>query len=187
MLIDLTLRVSPKMVMDAQGKEIKAFDGHLGTHFDVMDKTFPLEYIQLPGLVFDVSRCTEREISVEDIDLERVQPGMFVAFYTGFVETYSYGSQRYHAEHPQLAYGLIEALVAHQVALIGIDFAGMRRGNEHVPMDQYCADRGVFVIENLCSLGAVLQEQPGGLFEANTYPVNFEGLTGLPCRVVARV
>ena len=26
---------------------------------------------------------------------------------------------------------------------IGVDFAGVRRGKEHTPMDQYCADRGV--------------------------------------------
>ena len=43
MLIDITLRITPKMVTDAQGNEKKALAGHLGTHFDVMNKEFPLE------------------------------------------------------------------------------------------------------------------------------------------------
>lgn len=42
MLIDLTLKITPKMVKDAQGNEKTALAGHLGTHFDVMNKVFPL-------------------------------------------------------------------------------------------------------------------------------------------------
>ena len=54
MFLDLTLKVTPKMVADAQGNETKALVGHVGTHFDVMDKEFPLEYVERPGLLFDV-------------------------------------------------------------------------------------------------------------------------------------
>ena len=50
-------------------------------------------------------------------------------------------------------------------------------------MDQYCADRDVFVIENLCNLGAVASE--GAQFMAHIYPMNYAEMTGLPCRVVA--
>ena len=39
MFFDLTLPLSPDLAADAQGKEPKAFSGHLGTHFDVMDQT----------------------------------------------------------------------------------------------------------------------------------------------------
>ncbi len=187
MLIDLTLKISLKLVLEAQGNETKALDGHLGTHFDVMNKEFPLEYVQRPGIVLDISGCGGEEVALEDVDLSLVGPGMFVAFYTGFVEAEGYGGKRYFSEHPQLSHALIEALVARRVSLIGVDFAGVRRGAEHIPMDQYCADHGVFVVENLCSLKRVLEEGEGGLFEANTYPVNFSGWTGLPCRVVARV
>lgn len=41
MLVDITLQITPQMVMDAQGNEKKAIVGHLGTHFDVMNKEFP--------------------------------------------------------------------------------------------------------------------------------------------------
>lgn len=37
MKIDITLRVTPQMVTDAQDNQKKAFVGHLGTHFDVMN------------------------------------------------------------------------------------------------------------------------------------------------------
>ena len=37
-----------------------------------------------------------------------------------------------------------------KVSIVGVDFAGVRRGKEHTPMDQYCADHGAFIIENLC-------------------------------------
>ena len=56
---------------------------------------------------------------------------------------------------------------------------------EHTPMDQYCADRGVFIIENLCNLSGVLKN--GNTFIANTYPMNYAEMTGLPCRVVVDI
>jgi kynurenine formamidase len=34
------------MITDAQGNIKKALSGHLGTHFDVMDQEFPLEYVE---------------------------------------------------------------------------------------------------------------------------------------------
>ena len=45
MMIDLTVEVTPKAAADAQGNEKKALTGHLGTHIDVMDREFPLEYV----------------------------------------------------------------------------------------------------------------------------------------------
>ena len=43
MRIDITLKITPGMIRDAQGNERKTLSGHLGTHFDVMDKEFPLD------------------------------------------------------------------------------------------------------------------------------------------------
>ena len=43
MYIDITTKITPKIITDAQGNEVKALSGHLGTHFDVMNKEFPLE------------------------------------------------------------------------------------------------------------------------------------------------
>lgn len=187
MLIDITLKITPKMVTDAQSNQNGKLVGHLGTHFDVMNKEFPLEYVERKGVIFDVSEITGRDIDENDIDLCRVETDMFVAFYTGFIETEGYGEKKYFKEHPQLSNELIDALIVKKISIIGIDFGGVRRGNEHTPKDQYCADRGVFVIENLCNLKTILGEQMNMNFIANTYPVNYTEMTGLPCRVVAKL
>ena len=68
MLIDVTLKITPAMAAAAQGNEKKALAGHLGTHFDIMDKEFPLEYTERRGIVFDVSGVAGRDIGIADID-----------------------------------------------------------------------------------------------------------------------
>lgn len=185
MKIDITLKITPKMVTDAQGNEKKALVGHLGTHFDVMNQEFPLDYTERNGIVFDVSGVQGRDIEVADIDLGEVKKDMFVAFYTGFIEKEGYGSKAYFTEHPQLSNELLEALLQKQISIIGIDFVGVKRGKEHTPMDQHCADQGVFIVENLCNLGNVLKN--GSTFTVHTYPMNYAEMTGLPCRVVAEI
>lgn len=185
MLIDITLKITSDMVRDAGGNEKKSLSGHLGTHFDVMNKEFPLEYTERCGIVFDVSKVKNRDIDIEDIDVQSIEKDTFVAFYTGFIEKVGYGGKIYFTEHPQLSNELIDILLNEGVSIIGVDFAGVRRGKEHTPKDQYCADRGVFIVENLCNLKGVIEA--GGLFTAYTFPMSYEGMTGLPCRVVAKI
>lgn len=185
MLIDITLKITPEMIKDVPGNTSKALVGHVGTHFDVMDKEFPLAYTRREGIVFDVSSVKARDISTADVDLGAVRQDMFVAFYTGFMDEVGYGTKPYFARHPQLSQALMDALLERGVSIIGIDCAGIRRGKEHVPADQRCADKGTFVIENLSELNAVLAQ--GGSFTAHTYPMRFSGITGLPCRVIAEL
>ena len=182
MLVDITLKITPKMTKDAQGNLKKALVGHLGTHFDVMDKEFPLQYIRRHAVVFDVSSVIDRDIEIADIDLDAVEPDMFVAFYTGYIDRVEYGSKEYFASHPTLSVELIDALLDKGVSIIGMDCAGVRNGKEHTPMDQLCADHGVFIVENLCNLDKVV-----GRCIINTYPMNYSEVTGLPCRVVVEV
>lgn len=185
MLIDVTLEITPQMAQDARGNERKALSGHLGTHFDVMDKEFPLAYTCRPGVVFDVRAVRGRDIGLEDVDLTRVDRGMFVAFCSGFLTEQGYGGKTYFSAHPQLSHALIDALLDRGVSILGVDFAGVRRGAEHTPTDQRCADRGAFVVENLWGLEQILAHGPD--FTAHTYPLRCAGATGLPCRVVAEL
>lgn len=194
MLIDLSLKITKKYNKNASENNINILNneklvtfGHLGTHFDVMDKEFPLEYTNRKAVVFDVSHIVDRDINISDIDINLVKENMFVAFYTGYIERKEYGTKDYFTLHPQLSDELITELVNRKISIIGIDFAGVRRGAEHIAKDQYCADRGVFVIENLCNLGEVLNKEKSKEFIANTYPLNLADMTGLPCRVVADV
>lgn len=79
MLHDITLAITPAMVKDAQGNEQKALVGHLGTHFDVMNKEFPLAYCKRKGIVFDVHSVKHRDIDICDIAIEEVEKDMFVS------------------------------------------------------------------------------------------------------------
>lgn len=187
MLIDLSLRVTQGLNKEALTNETMTSFGHMGTHFDVMDKEFPLEFTRRQAIVFDVSKIKNRDVELKDIDLTLVRSNMFVAFYSGFIEEEGYGTKTYFNSHPQLSKDLIEKLIEKKISIIGVDFAGLRRGAEHTPMDQYCADRGVFVLENLCNLGKVLDGEKARYFKAHTYPINFANMTGLPCRVVGEV
>ena len=124
---------------------------------------------------------------MNDIQLDAVKEGMAVVFHTGFIEQEGYATPKYFHQHPQLSFELIHALLDKHVRIIGVDFTGVRNGEEHTPTDQLCADQGVFIVENLCNLSAVLQGGKQTVCRMGTYPVKFEGQTGLPCRVIVRV
>lgn len=187
MFIDLTLLIDFQSKEMAEKNEKIVSYGHLGTHFDIMDKTFPLALLERDAIVFDISKIQGRDIEMTDLDLNLVRKGMFIAFYSGFIDQEEYGTKAYFQNHPELSPTLINALLEKEIAIIGIDFAGVRRGKEHTPMDQHCADHDVFIIENLCNLDKVLAHNSTPFFTANTYPLNYQGLTGIPCRVVAKV
>ena len=103
MLIDITLEITSEMLKEAKDHPNPALTGHLGTHFDGMDQKFPLEYTRRKGIVFDVSAVGERDIEIADIDLQRVEADMFVAFCTGFIGQVGYGEPGYFSDHPQLS------------------------------------------------------------------------------------
>jgi len=185
MKIDLTLEITPTLLLEAKENQKPELEGHLGTHFDVMDQAFPLAYTERKAVVFDVTHVKERDIDLCDIDLSRIEAEQFVAFHSGFSDTEPYGTRRYYKEHPQLSTALINALLEKQISIIGIDFAGVRRGAEHIPTDQACAEKGVFVIENLRHLETLFTHEGPLVF--HTYPMHMTGITGLPCRVIAEI
>lgn len=187
MLLDLSLSVDANVRKDIEGSEKLVSFGHLGTHFDVMNKEFPLEFTRRNGIVFDVSGTREGDIEAGDFDIQMVEAGMFVALRTGYIEKERYGTQTYFREHPQLSDDLIEQLLDRGISILAVDCAGIRRGEEHTRKDQYCADRGVFIVENVCRLDELLGGENFRRFTAHTYPINFANMTGLPCRVVAEI
>ncbi len=193
MKIDLTVTVTEEILklmssMTASGQipPVVQF-GHIGTHFDVMNKTFPLENTERRGILFDVSHVKDREIEADDIHMDEIAEHDFIMFYTGCLTENKFGTPAYLQTRLELADALITNLLNKKVSMIGIDFPGIRKPAEHPRADQYCADHGVFVIENLANLDVLLAAAKGQPFLVHTYPVNYEGLTGLPCRVVAEV
>ena len=183
MLIDISMKVTPTFLEDAKRLQKKELEGHLCTHFDAMDKAFPLDYTRRKGILFDVRGVTGRDVDVCDVALSLVEKDTFVAFLTGYSTRVPYGSRTYFSESPQLSHALIDALIERGVSIIGLDCGGIRRGTEHIPADQRCADRGVFVVENLCGLEQLLPVADS--FTVHTYPLRFVDISGHPCRVIA--
>ena len=176
MKIDLTLPI--------RGEDLErgSRHGHIGTHFDGMKKDFPLEYSVRKAVLFDVSKVWDRDIGTEDVDLSLIEEGMAILFRSGFMKEKGYGSDEYRHDHPQLSVSLLDELIIKKVSLILLDFAGVRRGSEHTPMDQYLADRGTFVVENLVHTEDIPEREALTLY---TFPLAVSDLPGIPCRVIA--
>ncbi|MDR3231844.1 MAG: cyclase family protein [Synergistaceae bacterium] len=193
MKIDLSVPVTRKMVEEMkalvpQNKILSELDlfGHLGTHFDIVEKTFDMANLERRGRVFDV-RDAEGEVGADDLNLSELREGDFAMFHTGTLKRKGYGTKDYLTSHPELSWDLIKRLVRSKVSMIGVDTAGIRMIAEHPRADRYCAENGAFVVENLDNLDVLLEKAGGNAFTVWTYPMNFSGATGLPCRVIARV
>lgn len=160
--------------------------GHFGTHFDSMGHEFSIDNCQRKGKIFDISSIREREVDLEDIDLARIEENDFIIFYTGIMEKQEYATPEYMQNNPELSNPLIRYLINKKVSLIGFDMGGIRKSSEHAAADQYCADNGVFIIENLSNLNKLI-EFKDRQFIVNTYPILIVGSTGLPTRVIAEI
>ena len=192
MKIDLSLPLTQPMLKKlanlTKSRAHINFFGHMGTHLDLMGKTFDLNMTETMGQVFDVRAITDREILPEDIDLSSSQPGDFVMFYTGSLDRYGYGNNEYFLlSEPQLSYPLTDLLIEKKIAYIGVDMGGARKMAEHPIFDQYCADRNVFIVENLANLKQLYEQTQNQRFQAHIYPLSLADATGLPCRVIAQI
>ena len=189
MKIDLTYPLTKdwleKFRPNAKDKGLMSL-GHVGTHFDVIGKTFPLDYSQCRGIIFDVSNIEDRDIEVSDINDDEICAGDFVLFRTGTSERYEYGTDDYSKYFLQISWELIKILVEKKVHIIGVDSRGLRKGSEHPQADTFCAENDTFVVENLINLDKIILAG-GKIFKVHTYPLNLVGFDGIPCRVVAEI
>jgi kynurenine formamidase len=196
MLVDLTMNTPPleeiarllPTDMPVSQDHLKKLleSGHIGTHFDVMDKEFPFESFRTNGKIFDISKIKDREVEIDDLNGQAVEEGDTVLFYTGIFGEKGYLSKEYSFGSANLSDALVTYLIERKIRIIGIDANGAQKPQKHVAVDQRCADAGVFIIENLHNLEAVLQHSPKP-FVVYTAPWKRRDLTGLPCRVVAEL
>ena len=193
MKFDLSFKVDKEVLEEIVGLVSQASymglekQGHVGTHFDVMDKEFSIDKIITKGRIFDISHIKTGEVKVNDLDLSSVEKGDFVMFYSGILKQLRYGSKEYFSTHIELSNELINYLIDKEVHFIGIDMSGTQKPDTHLYIDQYCADRGVFIIENLDNLDLLLENASNKSFTVYTFPVNMSGFSGLPCRVIAEI
>jgi kynurenine formamidase len=187
MRIDLTLKVNVDGTEEIMSRQAITAFGHLGTHVDVIGKAFSLDNFVRRGLLIDISSASEREIGPRDLAVGEFKENDFALLYTGFIDRVPYGTPEYFQTHPELSMQAVEYLLRNNVSLIGIDSAGLRRGEDHQKVDRLCAEKNVFVVENLVNLKVLIGVPREKEITLYTLAVNFEGLTGLPCRVVAEV
>jgi kynurenine formamidase len=185
MFLDLSLPLAADKISGGEEYVRKIVDaGHAGTHFDVMDKVFPLDHFRTQGKVVDVSHIRDREVEVEDLGGLELSKGDFIIFHTGWIDELGYDTRHeYVKKSAELSDTLVAYLVDKGVSLIGVDAAGAQKPKKHLAVDTYCAERNVFIVENLNNVKELLAlHKP---FTVYTAPVSRTDLTGLPCRVLA--
>lgn len=150
MLLDLTLSIEMNdPVVGKANMDQNSFmsAGHIGTHLDTyLQSDIPLDYHARRGRVFDASAFAEKDIDSSVLIDQPVLAGDFVIFHTGFLDRFPYGTREYFRDHPQLSWELIDLLIAKKVSFIGIDAAGVRRGEEHGMADRKSEGAGVYII-----------------------------------------
>jgi kynurenine formamidase len=183
--VDLTLKVSASKVQEITSLQAITAFGHMGTHVDVMGKEFPLDNVSRRGRLIVVTRVAGRDIEPEDFAGVEFESRDVALIYTGFIDRVPYGTPEYFTMHPELSWEAVQYLLDRNVSLIGIDGTGLRRGDDHKKVDRLCAENNVFVVENLVNLKTLAGLPRDTTITISTLAVNIEGLTGLPCRVVA--
>lgn len=185
MYLDLTTMVSQDspLVQWAKSQDDPHIAmGHVGTHLDTYEKSnIPLQYFKSTGVIYDVRNIAE--VSPADICIESIPEKGFVIFRTGQIEKYPYGDKLYFDKHPQLSQDLIRLLCEKKIRFIGIDCAGIRQHSEHEEADRVCERNGIYVIENLCNLNQITEEN----FTVYTMWLDDEVMTGLKCRVIVEI
>src|SRR5215831_14668360 len=88
MLIDLSLPIDAKKLPSEAAYKTFVDAGHAGTHFDVVNKSFPLESFRTRGKVIDISHIRDREVEVEDLGSISIEADDFVIFHTGFIDQF---------------------------------------------------------------------------------------------------
>jgi kynurenine formamidase len=183
MLIDLTVVIDKQVVASLT---VPSKLGHLGTHFDVMGGEFPLKCVKRVGRLVDISAIKDREVGVADI-ASSIEQDEFVIFRTNYAADIGYGGPDYNHKSAELSDDVVSYLLECRVSLIGVDAASIQRPAKHREVDERCAAQNVFVVENLCNLETLANAAAGRSFTVYCAPLNFRGLTGIPCRVVAEV
>lgn len=161
--------------------------GHIGTHIDIYNKSeIPEEYLVREGIFIDCSKYHfDEEIGLECVEGKEINEGDFIIFFTNIQTISKYGEEIYIHQHHQLSQELIDFLLMKKVSFIGIDCAGIRRGEEHIIADKKCEENKTFVIENLSS--EKLKELGNSFKKFKVMSVWHKNplLTGLPVRLFA--
>jgi kynurenine formamidase len=161
---------------------------HNGTHIDAeghmipggrMLDAYPVERFRGRGVLLDVRDGSE------EVDLAAVDGGCIVLLWTGLSDGRS--ESDYYDKVPELADGLVEALIARDVKMVGVDAGSIDA--EPFAVHKALLGHGILIAENLVGLDAVAARADGG--DADSAPFTVWALPlnvateASPSRVVA--
>ncbi len=166
------------------------FDPHCGTHYDA-----PLHFasesddvssvpLVLPDII--VICCSENPIPRHVLDGLNNLEGKAVLFSTGWERLA--GTKAYFSGFPALSPELAEALVAHRVALVGLDSPSVDAQGTDYPAHKALLGAGIPILEglvNLCALGPLFTA--GKRIQLAAFPLRIVALEASPVRAVAIV
>ncbi|PKM90966.1 MAG: cyclase [Firmicutes bacterium HGW-Firmicutes-12] len=159
---------------------------HTGTHVDSpMHLTKSTSYISEYDLenfcgeacVLDVSE--EEIIKYKDSYKEKLKNNSIVLLYTGHEK--KYGQKEYYTTHPVIDFSMAEFLVESNVKLIGMDTPSPDK--HPFLIHKYLFSKKMCLLENLCNLGLLLNENRIELF---AFPLKIKADASL-VRAVARI
>ncbi len=193
MFLDLTLSIAmddPVVGKASMDQNSFMSAGHVGTHLDSYLQTeIPTEFHSRPGKVVDATRYADAgiDVGIDALATQTIERGDFVIFRTGHLGRTSYGTRDYFERHPQLSWEVIDFLIAREISFIGIDAAGVRRGDEHGVADRRAEDRGTYIIENIANVDQLWASASDRSFNVFTGWTGLKGFSGLQCRIIAAI
>lgn len=170
--------------------QLTHFDPHCGTHSDA-----PLHFIphsddaasvqlQLPEIRLVSSELNPVPANV--LDRVKLMKGTAVLFSTGWED--NAGTASFFKDYPVLSPGLAEALVAREVAVVGLDSPSPDPPDSDYPAHRMLLSAGIPILEGLVNLPALIPHlQAGQTVRLAAFPLRIQSLEGSPVRAVAIV
>lgn len=205
MLVDLTLKVSPRIkvfpgspqpsfiqwsTFGAHGYDSEAMfmSTHTGTHMDApshfapgktaIDKV-PVSRLVSSAVLVKAPKRAGEVIEVRDVT-EKVRQGDAVVFATGWEKHYS--NKNYMTENPGLSREAAKYLARRKVGIVAIDGPSIDPGHDpRFPAHNILLRAGVLAVENLCNLDRIKQKR----FTLIVAPLKLAGASGSPVRALA--
>ncbi|MCB9988962.1 MAG: cyclase family protein [Rhodospirillales bacterium] len=159
---------------------------HVGTHIDapfhMVDggayvSDIPVSHFQGRGHIIDARG--KKSATAALLENKPIGKGDIVLVYTGWDKKFR--EPDYYEDYPEIAEDFAHALIAMQVALLGIDTPSPDR--EPYPIHRLLLPENILIIENLTNLESVPADRP---FKIHAYPAKYKA-DGAPVRVVAEI
>ncbi len=168
-----------------------SFATSIGTRLDAPYIRYPeardiagleLAELILPGRSFDVrGRGPGHPLEPDEVDLSGELEGHAVLFNFGWDA--HWGGELY-LKNPYLATGLVDALVARGVKLVGVDTVSVDGGPDpERPAHSRLLAKDILIVEDLCGV----ERLHGQAFRFFALPIPARGAASMPVRAVAEI